>query len=102
MPVGSCDSWAGPRPFAHAGTQEFNPWRNCQGSRRSLKWMGRGEKFELTGGRKMYTGSLIDDLMTAVERVEEGALKHIDATLVEPWQLCAAYELPSADLFGVA
>ena len=50
----------------------------------------------------MYTGSLIDDLMTAVERVEEGAPQHISATLVEHWQLCPAYELPSADLLGVA
>jgi len=50
----------------------------------------------------MYTGSLIDDLMAAVERVEENPPTYIGATLVGPWQMLPAYELPSADLLGVA
>jgi len=50
----------------------------------------------------MYTGSLIDDLMAAVERVEESDPTHLGATLVEAWQMLPAYELPSADLLGVA
>ncbi len=50
----------------------------------------------------MYTGSLINDLMAAVERAEKHAYKHMDATLVEQWQALPAYELPAADLLGVA
>jgi hypothetical protein len=50
----------------------------------------------------MYTGSLIDDLMAAVERVEDRAPMYVDSTLVEQWQSLPAYELPSADLLGVA
>lgn len=50
----------------------------------------------------MYTGSLINDLMAVVERVEKHAYKYSDATLVEQWQALPAYELPAADLLGVA
>ncbi|MGA9039870.1 MAG: hypothetical protein WB421_04990 [Terriglobales bacterium] len=50
----------------------------------------------------MYTGTLISDLMAAVERVENRMDQHMDATLVEQWQALPAYELPAADLLGVA
>jgi hypothetical protein len=50
----------------------------------------------------MYTGNLINELMAAVERAEERAPQQIDATLLEQWQSLPAYELPAADLLGVA
>lgn len=50
----------------------------------------------------MYSGSLISDLMAAVERVEERAPQHFDLTLVEQWRSLPDYELPAADLLGVA
>jgi hypothetical protein len=50
----------------------------------------------------MYTGNLINELMAAVERVEDHAPQQIDATLLEQWQSLPAYDLPAADLLGVA
>jgi hypothetical protein len=50
----------------------------------------------------MYTGTLINDLMAAVERAETRTYQHMDSTLVEQWQSLPAYELPAADLLGVA
>ena len=51
----------------------------------------------------MYTGNLINELMAAVERVEDHApQQQMDATLLEQWQSLPAYELPAADLLGVA
>ncbi len=50
----------------------------------------------------MYTGTLINDLMAAVERAETQVHQHADSTLVEQWQSLPAYELPAADLLGVA
>jgi hypothetical protein len=49
----------------------------------------------------MYTGTLIRDLIVAVERAEQTP-KHIAATPAEQWQWLPAYELPAADLLGVA
>jgi hypothetical protein len=50
----------------------------------------------------MYTGNLISDLTAAVERAENRAPQQINATLLEQWQSLPAYELPAADLLGVA
>jgi hypothetical protein len=50
----------------------------------------------------MYTGTMIDDLMAAVERAEGRTPQFLDFTLLEPWQVLPAYELPAADFAGVA
>jgi hypothetical protein len=55
----------------------------------------------------MYTGTMIDDLMAAVERSEGRTPQFVDFTLLEPWPVLAAYELPTyefpaADFAGVA
>jgi len=50
----------------------------------------------------MYTGTMIDDLMAAVERAEVQTPQTLDFTLLEPWQVLPAYELPAADFAGVA
>jgi hypothetical protein len=50
----------------------------------------------------MYTGTMIDELMAAVERVEERTPQFLDFKLMEPWQVLDAYELPAADFAGVA
>jgi hypothetical protein len=50
----------------------------------------------------MYTGTMIDELMAAVERAEVRTPQYPDLTLVEQWQVLPAYELPAAEFAGVA
>jgi Uri superfamily endonuclease len=52
----------------------------------------------------MYTGTLIDELMTTVERVERHAQSGADVAQVEHWHVLAPYQLVPAEqnLLGVA
>lgn len=52
----------------------------------------------------MYTGTLIDDLTTTVERAEQHAHLKANAAEIEHWYALAPYQLAPAEqnLLGVA
>jgi Uri superfamily endonuclease len=52
----------------------------------------------------MYTGSLIEDLMTTVERAERHAQPGADVAQVEHWHVLPLHQLPPVEqnLLGVA
>jgi hypothetical protein len=52
----------------------------------------------------MYTGTLIDELMTTVERAERHSSQHTDAAQIEHWYALAPHQLAPAEqnLLGVA